>query len=103
MINSSYEQELLNCEIMLNNFDIKYKRNGYIFTLSGCKLVYMGPQLNWRVRNEYFKLKGIKCMYVMHSLKIFTDAYERYLLLRNIPELLYDMVQFEIMPTYLKL
>lgn len=103
MINTSYEQELLNCEILLNNFEIKYKRIGHIFILSGCKLMYCGPQLNWKVREQYFKLKGLKCMYIMHSLKVYCDGYERFLLLSNIPDLLYDMVHYEIMPKYLLL
>lgn len=101
MIDTSYEQELLNCEILLLNWNINYIRHGHIFKLSGCNLIYCGPQLNWKVRGEYFKLKGLKSMYILHSLKIFTDAYERYKLLCNIPELIKDMIKYEIMPTYM--
>lgn len=98
MIDTQYMQELLNCEILLNNFEITYTRRGSIFDLKLCNLFYRGPQIGWFVRGQYFKLKSIRTMYILHSLSILCKAYERYLLLKSIPELLSDTVNYEIMP-----
>jgi hypothetical protein len=103
MLNSQFQQDLLNMEILLNEFHITYYRNGTIFTLPGCKMYYQGPELHWKVRNERFKMSSTRKYYIMHYLKVYCDAYEKFIIIRNIPGLLYDSVMFEIMPSYMKL
>lgn len=98
-----FQQEMISAEILLNEFEIPYYRNGCIFTLPGTKMYYRGPELHWKVLGDSFKMSSTRKYYTMIKLKKYTDCYERFLLLRNIPDLLYDMIRFEILPTYLML